>query len=249
MSTFVLVPGFWLGGWAWRDVTRELRGLGHDVYPVTLTGLGERAHLAGPGIDLETHVADILGVIRGEDLDEVILVGHSGGGAPVTVAADRLPDRVARVVYVDSGPPADGVAWLDMFDDAERESVELLIAGPGGGTGLPLPPWDELEAMGSSLDGIDEAGRERFARLAAPQPVGTVRQAPRLGADWESLPKTLISSSFPLAQVKEMIETGHPMFAALDSPEWRFAELPTGHWPMFSRPGDLAALLAEETRP
>lgn len=249
MSTFVLVPGFWLGAWAWHDVTRELRSQGHDVHPVTLTGLGERAHLAGPGVDLETHVEDVLGVIRAEELNDVILVGHSGGGMAATIAADRLPGRIARLVYVDSGPPVDGVAWLDMFDAEEREPLERLISGPGGGTALPLPPWEALEAMGSSLAGIDEAGLERFARLAAPQPAEMLRQPPRLGSAWEAPAKTLITSSFPLAQVKEMIAAGHPMFAALDSPGWTFAELTTGHWPMFSRPADLAALLGKEIQP
>src|SRR5258706_480392 len=104
MTTYVLVAGAWLGGWARQPVPHRLRKLGHEVYPVTLTGLGERAHLASPQIDLETHIADIVNLIRFEDLREVVLVGHSYGGVPVSGAADRIPDRVAQVAYLDSAP-------------------------------------------------------------------------------------------------------------------------------------------------
>src|SRR4051794_23585673 len=108
MSTFVLVPGFWLGAWAWRGGTASLRTAGHEVYPLTLTGLADRSHLAGPEIGLETHTTDIVRLIEVEDLPDVVLVAHSGGAWPATQAADRVPDRVGRVVYVESGPPPDG---------------------------------------------------------------------------------------------------------------------------------------------
>src|SRR5262245_56881843 len=104
MTTFVLVPGFWLGAWVWDAVARELRSAGHEVHPVTLTGLGDRVHLATPEVDLETHATDIINVIEYAGLDEVVLVGHSGGGMPVSLVADRMPERLARVVYLDSGP-------------------------------------------------------------------------------------------------------------------------------------------------
>ena len=107
-TTYVLVPGFWLGGWAWRPVTDALRARGHEVYPVTLTGLGERAHLATPDVDLDTHITDVANLLRYEDLRDVVLVGHSYGGLVVTGVADQLPDRVRQLVYVDTGPLPDG---------------------------------------------------------------------------------------------------------------------------------------------
>ena len=94
MTTFVLVPGMWLGAWAWRDVTARLRAAGHDVYPLTLTGLADRRHLGGPQVDLDTHTTDITALIEAEELTDVVLAGHSYGGSPVTVAVDRIPDRI-----------------------------------------------------------------------------------------------------------------------------------------------------------
>lgn len=244
MSTYVLVPGFWLGGWAWEKVTRPLREAGHDVHPVTLTGLGDRVHLAGPGVDLETHVQDIVNTIVVADLTEVILVAHSGAGAPVTGAADRVPERVARIVYLDSGPTADGMTQLDVREPEERELVERRVAEEGGGTGYPPPSWEEHERAGVSLEGLGEAERAWFGSRAVPQPYGTMTQPLRLGGGADALPKTLVTCSFPLEQVHAMIASGHPYFAALSGPEWGFAAVPTGHWPMFSEPEKTAAALA-----
>ena len=94
MATYVLVPGAWLGGWAWRDVAARLRAKGHDVFPITLTGLGERVHLARPEVDLETHIADVVNTVQWNDLDDVILAGHSYAGIVITGVADRIPDRL-----------------------------------------------------------------------------------------------------------------------------------------------------------
>jgi pimeloyl-ACP methyl ester carboxylesterase len=107
-NTYVLVPGFWVGGWVWNEVTGMLRARGHDVHPVTLTGLGEREHLATPDVDLDTHITDVENLLRYEDLHDVVLVGHSYGGLVVTAVADRMPERVKQLVYVDTGPLPDG---------------------------------------------------------------------------------------------------------------------------------------------
>ena len=109
MATFVLVPGFWLGGWAWRDVAEPLRAAGHCVYPVTLTGLGERVQLGGPQVNLDTHIADVVNLLRYEQLHEVVLVGHSYAGTVITGVADQAPERIAQLVYVDTWPLPDGV--------------------------------------------------------------------------------------------------------------------------------------------
>ncbi|MFF5207706.1 alpha/beta fold hydrolase [Streptosporangium sp. NPDC000396] len=244
MNTYVLVPGFWLGGWAWEKVARPLREAGHDVHPVTLTGLGDRVHLATAETDLETHIQDIINVIVYADLHDVILVAHSGGGAPVTGAADRIPERVARVVYVDSGPQPDGMSHMDINEPEWTAFIEKRVAEQGGGTDYPLISWREQEQAGASLEGLGEAERERFASRATPQPYGTMTQPLKLTGGADRLPKTLITCSFPLEQVHAMIASGHPFFAALAGPEWSFDAVPTGHWPMFSKPEETAAALA-----
>jgi pimeloyl-ACP methyl ester carboxylesterase len=248
MATFVLVPGAWLGGWVWERTAHRLRQRGHDVHPVTLTGLGERARLGGPDVDLDTHVADVVNLVRDQGLHDVVLLGHSYAGIVVTGAADRIPERLAKVVYLESGPVPDGVAYLDMEDPKAKERDERQVAETGHGWRLAMPSWEELEQVnGASLEGLGDAERAWLRDHATDHPFGTYTQPLRLrDAAAEPLPKVLISSSFPLEQVRELIAGGHPWFAALASPEWELLELRTGHWPMASRPDDLADLLADQ---
>ena len=245
MATYVLVGGAWLGGWCWKPIARHLRDQGHDAYPVTLTGLGERVHLASPEVDLETHITDVVNLIEFEDLRDVVLLGHSYSGIVVTGAADRIPERIDQLVYLDSGPVPDGLAFLDMQPPEVRQHAERELATHGDGWRLPMPSWEELENVyGASLEGLDAQRRELMRSRAVAQPFGTYTQPLRLAnTAREALPKLLITNSFPLAQVKELITSEHPWFRELAGPEWRFLDLPTGHWPMFSRPDDLAALL------
>ena len=136
MATYVLVHGGGHGGWCWQRVAPLLRGAGHDVYTPTLTGLGERAHLLRPGIDLDTHVADVVGVLRYEDLDDVVLVGHSYGGMVITGVADRATDRIGRLVYLDAAHPKNGESLVDVSggmmalargDSRTVDGVELVL--------------------------------------------------------------------------------------------------------------------------
>src|SRR5687768_18076653 len=115
MATFVLVHGAFVGGWCWRWVAPYLRGAGHDVYCPTLTGSGERVHLASPRVDLATHVEDVVNVLHYEDLRGVVLVGHSYGGMVITGAAERVSERLARLVYLDAFVPQDGQALADLL--------------------------------------------------------------------------------------------------------------------------------------
>ena len=113
LAAYVLVGGAWLGGWCWQPVARRLREAGHEAYPVTPTGLGERSHLSNPEVNLDTHITDVVNLIEFEDLRDVVLLGHSYAGIVVTGAADRVPERIAQLVYLDSGPAPDGVSFLD----------------------------------------------------------------------------------------------------------------------------------------
>ena len=124
MATIVLVHGAWSGGWNWRDVARILRRAGHDVYAPTMTGLGERNHLASPAIDLDTHITDVANVLLYEDLRDVVLAGHSYGGMVITGVAERLPDRIAHLVYVDAYVPRDGESLLDLVSPEARAILE-----------------------------------------------------------------------------------------------------------------------------
>jgi pimeloyl-ACP methyl ester carboxylesterase len=133
MATFVLVPAGWCGGWCWHKVVPLLRGAGHDVYAPTPTGLGERVHLAHPGNDLETHVADVLNVLVFEDLTDVTLVDWSYGGMVAAGVADRAPERLAQLAYLDAAVPADGQSLYDAAEDdgSLRAAYQERIAAAG----------------------------------------------------------------------------------------------------------------------
>jgi pimeloyl-ACP methyl ester carboxylesterase len=245
MTTYVLVGGAWLGGWCWQRVARQLRDDGHDAYPLTLTGLGERVHLASPQVDLETHITDVVNLLEYEDLHDVVLLGHSYAGLVVTGAADRIPERISQLVYLDTAPLPDGTTLIDTFPPEVRERIEGQVEESGEGWKWPMPPQEELANFGS-LEGVDEERLTLLRSRATPQPFGTYTQPLRLtNPAREALPKLGIVCSFSLAQVQEMIAGGHPLFRELSGPNWRFVELPTGHWPMFSRPEDLAELLLD----
>jgi pimeloyl-ACP methyl ester carboxylesterase len=237
-NRYVLVPGFWVGAWVWRRVTDLLRARGHDVHPISLTGLAERAHLATPEVDLDTHVTDVANLLRYEDLRGVTLVGHSYGGVVVTAVADLMPDRVEQLIYVDSGPLPDGTANADFAGPDERARQEAAVAS-GDGWRLPPPPW---AALASGVDGVDADTIALLEDRSVPQPWRTATTPVRLAGVWEKTPRLGVLSSFTVAQVEAMAGTA-PLFRHMAGDAWRFAELPTWHWPMLSRPADLAAIL------
>jgi pimeloyl-ACP methyl ester carboxylesterase len=245
MSVYVLVGGGWLGGWCWQEVARRLREDGHDVYPVTLTGLGERVHLASPEVDLETHITDVVNLIEFEDLRDVVLLGHSYANLVVTGAADRVVERISQLVYLDTGQLPNGTALIEAFPAEVREHIERQVDEFGDGWRFPLPPQEELANFGS-LEGLDDAKLVLLRSRAVSQPFGTFTQPLRLeNPAREALPKVGIVCSFSLEEVQAIIESGDPVFREMASPNWRFIELPTGHYPMFSRPDDLAAELLD----
>ncbi|MCL3861673.1 alpha/beta fold hydrolase [Actinotalea sp. K2] len=225
----VLVPGFWLGAWAWDDVLPGLRAAGLVPHPVTLPGLGSPAEDRS-GLTLEDHVEAVTALV--DDLDgDVVLVGHSGGAVVVQSVVDRHPERVRRVVYVDSGPLRDGVA--------------LQPGVQSDGPDLPLPTWEELEAEGNSIEGLGPEDRATLRDRAVPHPSG-VAGSPVLLGDPRRLqvPVTLICTSIPAALLHELVAAGQIPAELPDLHDVTSVDLPTGHWPMFSRPADLAAAIA-----
>src|SRR3712207_4441059 len=160
----VLVAGACLGGWAWRDVASGLRVRGHAVYPATLTGLGERVHLARPEPDVETHIADVVNLLDFEDLDDAVLVGHSYAGVVVTGVADRRPERLGALVYLDTSPLPDGVAIADLLPPEGRERQQRDVDDGGEGWRWPVPDRPTLESgIYGSTAGLSD---KHFAALA-----------------------------------------------------------------------------------
>ncbi|MFB9361651.1 alpha/beta fold hydrolase [Actinoplanes nipponensis] len=233
MTTYVLVSGLWLGGWAWHDVTAALRRAGHEVFPLSLTGVADRSHLLGPTVDLDTHTEDIVRLVEIGDLRDVVLVGHSYGGMPVSAAALRLRQRIGRVIYVDSGPLPEGTT---------QQSMSGEPAGADEGDAVPPRDWDP-GADPVLLAGLDEAALTLLRTRGTPHPRASVTQPLGARATSRDLPTTLVACTFSLEQITEMAAAGHPFFAGLTEAE--IVALPTGHWPMLSEPAALAAILEQ----
>ncbi|MFE6224789.1 dienelactone hydrolase family protein [Streptomyces sp. NPDC057854] len=232
MTTFVLVGEAFTGGWLWDRVAERLRDAGAAVLPVTLDG--------DPGAGLGTHIGEVTAIVDGIDDPEVVLVGHAYGIHPVLGAADRRPDRVARVVYVAAGLPSDGdPALLLVRDETVRDRL--------GHDTAPLPaPRGEEWARWGSLAGLSAADLARLDRLAAPQPARTLTEPLRLGGAVERVPASAVmcTADGPGVDVVEMlVRTGPAHLRKLAGPGYAFFELPAGHWPMLTHPAELAALL------
>jgi pimeloyl-ACP methyl ester carboxylesterase len=244
----VLVPGACLGGWAWREVTTRLRAVGHEVYPVTLTGLGERVHLANREVDLDTHIADVMNLLDYEDLSDVVLVGHSYAGVVITGVADRRPERLNAVVYLDTGPLPDGIAIADVQSTEQRARQRLEAERGGNGWLWPVPDRETL-ASGAygSASGLEPAGFQLLEGRATAQPYATFTTPLRLtGTPPDGLRRVAVfcaEGGMSLALLRDLIEQHDPRAEAFADPSWELHELPTGHWAMFSLPGPLAELL------
>jgi pimeloyl-ACP methyl ester carboxylesterase len=248
MATYVLVGGAWLGGWAWKEVAGRLRARGHTVYPATLTGLGERVHLATPEVDLDTHITDVTNLMEYEDLNDVILVGHSYSGIVVEGAAGRAADHVRVEVYVDTAPMGDGVAHLDFYPPPQRDLIRSVVETEGDGWRLPFPGLEQL-AQQASVAGLGPDERRLLASHAVAQPFGTYMQPLRMrhGRNATVHQRRCITCSdggFSAQQIRDALASDDPgMFAAYSGPGWEFDEIHTGHWPMLSTPGELATVL------
>ncbi|MGN7800520.1 alpha/beta fold hydrolase [Leifsonia sp. 22587] len=230
----VLVPGFWLGADAWREVTPVIERAGHHAHPLTLPGLAPGDTDRG-SIGVRDHVDAIVQRIdqvgRAGERD-VVLVGHSGGGPLSYAATAERPDRIARTVYVDSWPLGPGGVIAGDLTPVDGE-IDLL-------------QWDEFED--ADLVDLTDEQREEFRRSAVPEP-GAIPTTPIELADdprRRSVPATIVACEFTPADLRSWVDSGSPVLAEVGRLErLDVVELPTGHWPMFTRPSELGALLAE----
>ena len=220
-----------------------LRGKGHEIFPLTLTGLGERVHLGTAETNLDTHVADVLNLIKYNELEDVYLVGHSYAGVVITQAADQIPEKIAKLIYVDTAPLPDGAALIDFYSPEQLEKFEKSVAENGDGWKLPRPSWEDLDDGKNLLDLTGEH-KNLLERLATPQPFNAARQKVSLtNPARKNLPKLAIFCEDSSEDVRELLKQDLPLFSELKDPNFEFVDLPTGHYPMFSRPAELADLL------
>ena len=233
---FVLVHGAWHGGWCWVRVADRLRAAGHCVFTPTLTGLGDRAHLLSADVGLDTFIEDVVATLETEKLADAILVGHSFGGAPITGAADRVPERIGHLVYLDAMLPQDGRSVFDLVAPelaAERRRQAQATSG-----GLALPPPT------ASAFGVEApADVEWLERRLRPQPLRGYEDRLRLRHPFgNGLKITYIACTEPpyalLLPIHEY---------ARQQPGWQYLEMATGHDAMVIAPDALTALLLRLT--
>jgi len=225
-TPIILVPGFWIGAWAWDEVAEALRAAGHDVTALTLPGL-ESVDADRSAITFADHVDAICDAVTAAGRP-VVLAVHSGAGAPGYAVTDRIPEQIAAMVYVDTGPAKGPL-------DPEFDAVEK-----------PMPSLEKLAAE-ENLNGLTKEQLETFRRRAVSEPGAALRGAAELTNDARlDVPSTVICTGYTSAQYKDAVKEGQAWLGGLN--ELRnvtYVDLPTSHWPMWSRPKELAVIIGE----
>ena len=225
-APIILVPGFWLGAWAWDDVVAVLRRDGHAVTAITLPGL-ESVDADRSTVKVSDHVDAICDAVRAAQSPAVLAV-HSAAGFSGYAVSDRIPERIAAMVYVDSAP---GIG----VPDPSYSGVEMALPSP-----------EELRAE-ENLDGLTDEQLATFRRRAVPEPGGILRESVALTNDARlDVPSTIICTGFSSEQYKEFAKKGYAWLAGLaELRNVTYVDLPTSHWPMWSRPQELATVIGE----
>ncbi len=229
--TFVLVHGAWHGGWCWQRVADRLRGAGHKVFTPTLTGLGERSHLLRAGIDLTTHIADVVNVMKWERLEDVVLCGHSYGGMVISGVAEEMAAAIRSIVFLDAFVPKNGEAAQDLTSAAV---VEIARAAMQRGE-ITMPPRP-AEAFG-----VNAADRAWVDRLCVGQPIGTFTQKLALTGARDRIPR----KSYIRAASYANPGFDKALAAVRSDPSWRTYEVSCGHDVMVDAPDRLTEILLE----
>lgn len=235
MAEFVLVHAAWHGGWEWRRVAERLRGLGHTVHTPSLTGAAERSHLLKPDVGLEMHITDVLNVFKWEQVQKAVLVGHSYSGFVITGVADRIPERIAALVYMDAFVPGDGQSTFDLTPAWRLNEIVELAEREGEGWYVPPHHAERWVA--------DPALRAEVERLATNQPLRSLKDKLQLQGGLDKILRRyyVLSSAFkpsPFWQFYEKYQS---------DPAWTVRTLPTMHDAMISMPHEVAEILLEAT--
>jgi pimeloyl-ACP methyl ester carboxylesterase len=231
-TTYVLVHGAWHGSWCWKRVRNNLQGAGHQVFTPTLTGLGERSHLNSAAVNLSTHIADVVNLLRWEDLSDVVLCGHSYAGNVITGVADRIPERIRRLVYLDAFVPEDGECLFDLHLPEGVQQMRLQAEAAGDGWNVPPIPaerfninfrdaaWVNAQCTSQSIASFEEHIKLNRAASCAHDATHI------LATDWDNSP---FRSAHERAKAKG----------------WKTRTVPCGHEVMLDLPGELTDLLLE----
>ena len=230
MAKFVLVPGAWLWAWSWTQVAPILWRQGHPAYAVTLTGMGERVHLATKDVGMETAVQDVLNTIKYNEIDEFVLVGHSFAGKVAAAVADRVPDVVRKVIYLDAVRPERVRTPQGSFDP-----VREYGPAPPGTYGIPLSE-EIIARIGPDVKG---AHLQRMMSLATPWPIKLATDPISLSAKYDQVKEAYILCSLSGDPVDEIVAG---KWGKLFGPH---KILEAGHWPMITKPEELARDLIE----
>jgi pimeloyl-ACP methyl ester carboxylesterase len=233
VATFVLVHGAWHGGWCWKRVRKSLQAEGHDVFTPTLTGVADRAHLVSPQVDLETHIADVVNLLRWEELDDVVLCGHSYAGCVITGVADRVPERIRALVYLDAFVLENGQSLHDTLPPRVRDAQ--VEGARRAGEGWLVPP------ITAEAFNVNPADRAWVDAQCTPQPLATFQQ------------RLQVRRIFPAAKITYVLATGYegspftPFHALAEKRGWRTVSVACGHDVMLDRPDDLVRILRDAT--
>ena len=232
MSVYVLVHGAWHGSWCWKRVRKALQARGHDVFTPTLTGVGERSHLLLPQVNLETHIADVMNMIRWEELSDVVLCGHSYGGCVVSGVADRIPERIGALVYLDAFVLEDGQSLHDTLPPEMRIEQLEGVRKMGDGWKVPPIPAEAFEVNAKDRDWVN--------RQCTMQPLATFQQ-----------PLRLTGGIARVRNVTYILANGWnpspfpPSFEKAKARGWRTLTIASGHDVMLDRPEELTQALLE----
>jgi len=232
MANFVLVHGAFQGGWVYSRVARLLRDAGHEVYTPTLTGLGERSHLAHHAINLDTHVQDVVSVFLHEDISDAILCGHSYGGMVITGVAGEVGDRIRALCYIDAYAPADGQSLNDITGPETALAV-LDMAKQNGGM-VPPPSSEQFNVNAQDAARVDA--------MSVSQPLATFVQGVRKGVESSGIRD--LSYIFATANGGDWFVSTYVRLQ--DHPSWKVYTLDCGHNIMLDRPRELASILTRD---
>jgi pimeloyl-ACP methyl ester carboxylesterase len=236
MSTYVLVHGAWHGSWCWKRVRKALQGLGHEVFTPALTGIGERSHLLSPYINLDTHIDDIVNLMQWEDLSDVVLCGHSYGGAVISGVADRIPDRIGALVYLDAFVLKNGQCLHDTLPPDQK--IMQMESTLRDGEGWKVPP------IPAEVFNVNAADRAWVDRQCTMQPLATFQQAIKLSGKASGIRNL----TFVLAT--GFADSPFPQFfEAAKAQDWKTLTMASGHDVMLDLPEELTRVLDEVAHP